>query len=89
VEDPEEQLDNEATMNGAEEIGCGAQFSMACAQLINTFVAEHFGPLPEPYRTFFLECTKLLKIGRRDTPEWMALREHLTEVRDRLQIEIG
>src|SRR6185436_5819389 len=50
--------------SGADhEPGCAAQFSKGCSQLINAFVSEHFDPLPEPYRTFFLECIKLVKTG--------------------------
>jgi hypothetical protein len=89
IEDPEEHLDNEYTMNGADEIGSSAEFSKACSHLINVFVGEHFGPLPEPFRTFFLECTKLIKAGRRDTAEWKAFREHVIAARDRLQIGLG
>lgn len=70
VDDPQERELNELTMNGFDETGCARGLAEASSRIVNRFFAEHFAELPSPVRTLLLDCIKLLKAGRRDTPEW-------------------
>jgi hypothetical protein len=72
VEDPQEQVRNESTMNGFDEDGCLLGFGLTCRTLINDFTDEHFEGFQEPLRTQVLEAVRVLKTGQRDTAEFRA-----------------
>ena len=85
VDDPKERRLERNTMNGSDEAGLAQGLAEAGSRMIDQFVAQHFAGLPSSLRAFYLESIKLLKRGRRDTPEWEQCVERLTPARLRLQ----